>query len=279
MNRSLQFNVTWPFKKWIIYRRLTENTVVFLLQYSGLMLSTLTPHPSVLWLSSGSAAAFIFLRGTNSLPGIGLGSFFAYYFASAGGILAAEFAILWTLQAWILLRLSYRYTAPTLLFSRVTVFLKSVLLIGFITAFSSFLSVLLSYHAVSFFSWLLAWLANFNGILVLSFALIAWDAYFPEFTRINYKKLGFLYGIVALFIAMLFVNNQSLFFIFALMTIIPTLFASYYFGWWGAISTVFLFGLLLTFGPNFSEKTVFFLQLVLAFETILGLTLALVKSD
>ena len=264
MNLSLQSNLLWQYKKIVIYRRLAENGLVFLLQYSGLMLSTLVSHPTVMWLASGTACGFVFLRGLNVLPGIWLGSFIAYYFAHAGVGIASACASIYALQAGLLLWLSYRFISPTLLFSRAFIFIKFVIACGFLTALTSLLLVYVCYAAFSFPLWLLWWLANFNGIIVLAFTLIAWDAYFPEFTRLTHKSASFLYAIAIIFLfIILFKQNLTAVMSFALLTLPLTMIVSVYFGWCGVMAAVFFFGLLLTLGTQFSSNTVIFLQFLL----------------
>src|SRR5690349_20185221 len=124
MNRSnRQSNLLGQFKKCVIDRRIMENAIVFLLQYSGLMLSTLSPHPKVLALASGTACAFIFLRGVTVLPGIWLGSLIAYFFAHAGLLSALACATIDALQAYFILWFCYRFVGPTLLFFNIKKFI------------------------------------------------------------------------------------------------------------------------------------------------------------
>ena len=67
------------FKKMVMQRSLAENLLVFFLQYIGLKLTTFSLDPSPLWLATGTACAYLFLRGYRVLPGIWLGNFAGFY--------------------------------------------------------------------------------------------------------------------------------------------------------------------------------------------------------
>src|SRR5688572_28180677 len=86
---------------------LNLNIFIFLLQYMGLMQSTLSKTSAILWLGNGTALAFLFLRGLTILPGIFLGSFFAYLFITPmqHAFLAA---CIHTLEPYAILTVTYR---------------------------------------------------------------------------------------------------------------------------------------------------------------------------
>ena len=261
-------------RKLFIYRLLAENSLVFLLQYIGLMFSTLTPHFSPIWFASGTACAFIFLRGYSILPGIGLGSFFAYYLSKATFLLSVSCAAVYTAQAFLLLYLSYRYISPTLIFYRRLLFIKFVVCASGITAFSSIALSLLCYSTLKFaLSW---WLANLNGVLIVAFALIAFDTYFPEMhalKKINQYKLVLLYGFL-FFCTIGFLMSEQFFtiFLFSLLTLFFIVAISANFGWFGAISALFLVGFFATLMVYFNMTifSIIFLQTVLIVETLVG---------
>jgi len=154
-----------PFNKLILRRLITENIFVLLLQYMGLKLTTLTLYPTPIWFASGTACAFIFMRGYSILPGIWLGTFIAYALVIGHGLYAAT---LFSLQALLLLFLTRRFIAPLPTFN----IGKFIFCSSIITALCSFL--LASSH------FLLSYFANLNGVLIIGIGLIAFDTYFPE---------------------------------------------------------------------------------------------------
>jgi integral membrane sensor domain MASE1 len=273
---NVQSNLLWQFKKCVIYRRIAENMLVFLLQYSGLMLSTLVSTPKVVWLASGTACAFIFLRGVTVLPGICLGSFVAYYSAHSGMLLAVECSVLFTLQVYLILWFSYRFIVPSLLFYRIKHFIKFILFSSAITAVVSILLMLCCYSTFIAPVWITNWLANLNGILIVSIGLITWDAYFPEIHLLKQKNnyLYLLYGILFISIVSFILSANIL---FALLTLPIVLIAALYYKWCGVMAAVFLIGLTLTLAANFSLAMTIFLQILLIIETITALTISIVR--
>lgn len=276
MNVPQQSNLIRQFKKMIIYRRCAENFLVFLLQYSGLMLSTLVPHPPIIWLASGTACGFVFLRGVNVLPGIGLGSVVAYYLATHNIFLASACASIHMLQAWILLRISHHYISPTLLFLRSSMLSKFIGCSLVLTALITALLIYFCYSSWIFSHWLTWWLADFNGLIIVAFALVAWDAYFPDFAGLTIKMGSFLAGIGSICILMILFKHHSVIVMsLALLTLPFVILTSVYVGWCGVLAVTFLFALLLTLITSFSPGLSLFLQFILCTDILFGLGIAL----
>lgn len=289
----IHHNLEWQFKKIFISRLLAENILVFLLQYIGLMFSTLTTHSAPVWFASGTACAFTFMRGYSILPGIWLGSFFTYYFATMSINLAWVCATVYVLQALCLRMLSYRFSCPTLIFYRGWTFVKFILCSSMITAVASlmlefFCYSKLAYAEAPFQLWVQWWLANFNGILIISCAIITWDIYFPQIDslkRLNKLLLYFIYGLLlTLIIALIFSGNPQSTIFFALSTLLLCVVISTRYGWCGTITAFFLFGMLLTlasylgapiFVTEFPAITLIYLQLILSFETMAGILISI----
>jgi len=181
----LQANLKKNHKKLWLSRLLSENMLVFFFQYTGLLFSTITPYPVPMWFASGSACAFIFLRGYRVLPGIWLGSFLAYAFSDLHWGLSSLCASVYALQAALLLYLGQRYWGLTLVFYRKKPWLQWVISSIAITAVSSLILVFACYSSLSYpikpaSLWLQWWLSNLNGILILACAMLTWDLYFPQ---------------------------------------------------------------------------------------------------
>lgn len=294
----LQPNPLWQFKKLFMGRLLIENILIFLLQYTGFMISSITPQAiSPLWFFSGTACAFIFIRGYSILPGISLGSFFAYYFVTSSMSLSFFSAAIYSMQIVLLLWLSYRYISPTLIFYNHWEFVKFLLACSILTAISCLMIEFLIYsylkNSFLFFElWLRWWLANLNGILVFSCAIVTWDLYFPQIDslkKMNKLTLTFYYGlflITSICLLFSYTPFQTLFFSLATFPLI--LLISIQFGWCGSIASVFLLGLLFNFAAYlnatlfttyFSFTTLIFLQSLLLIESTVGLFLAIYTEE
>jgi hypothetical protein len=266
----LQSNLTRSFKKLCFRRLLAENILVFLLQYTSLMFNT-----SLIWFATGTSCAFLFLRGSRILPSMWMGNFLACFLATHHAIFASGFATVYTLQAFLLLWCCYRYISPTLIFYRKKTYLKFIFCSGILTAMTSMILFPFS---------LQAWLANWNGILVISIGLLTLDAFFPEAYALKniHKKIFLLcYSALLFFSIMLLFSQQPLYsMMFALTTLPFIALISFYFGWCGTVSAVFLWGLLLSLGAYigaplfntvYAHKTCLFLQTLLCIETLVFL--------
>lgn len=254
--------------------------LVCLLQYIGLTLTTLSPAP--LWAASGAACAFIFLRGLSILPGIGLGSALAFYFATWNLIVAIGGGLLLMLQAWLLLFICYRYLYPTLLFHSTKRWLWFIFACSLISSVVSFL--LLTLLALPLSLLVYAVFANMNGILIVGCALVALDAYFPEWQTLRKSHLRHLYAyyglIVTLCILLLFNQHTLTIIILNAVLVITLLVASRTLQWHGTIAALFIYGMLLSIGaylntPLFATDdylgTQVFLSAMLFACTVLGL--------
>src|SRR3990167_484853 len=262
---------TGNFQKLVTYRVLAENILVFLLQYIGLMFTTLTPQLMPVWFASGTACGFVFLRGYSVLSGIYIASFLAYYLATYPLFTTIVFATLTTLQALLIVWFSRRYITPILLFHSRRTLGKFLVCSGLITALASFLftKVHPSLH------WLTTWLANFNGTLIFGGTLIAIDNYFPQINslkNINKIWLGVHYGsILALTIAFLITHLPW----YILATIPLTLLLRKKNNPCGAIASVFLvsfmISLAISFGIQLTTSILLVTQLSLALSIIFSL--------
>lgn len=274
-----QPDLTRQFQKLFIQRLLAENFLVFLLQYSGLMLSTLTSQAMPLWLASGTACGFIFLRGYSVLPGIFAGSFFAYFFANSGFDLACACAGIYCLQAFLLVYISQTYISPTLLFHRKINFLKFIAYLALLTAaISTAIEFLCLSSAASLKIWIQWWLADFNGIFILACALIALDAYFPQLDalkELNRTRLFLFFGLLIFFISAILMSHtalQSIGFSVAASLLIMQM--GKFYGWCGAITGIFLLGFAFTLAAFFgmalfaANTTLVYLQLILGLQVI-----------
>lgn len=273
--------LNYAFKKKYLRHCLAENGLVFLLQYMGLMVGTLVPHHSIVWCATGSACAYIFLRGLSILPGIWLGSFLAYYFAESPISLALLSATLYSLQAVCFLIFSHRFTGPMLIFYRQNTFFRFLVMSGLITGVTSFL--LCYFYQFHTLLWLQWWFANWNGLLVFACALATLDAYFTNVYTYRIKQWKTL-RLGAPFFAIIFLTLMVLYSqttILSLPIALLVLVAGHYFGWNGAISAIFFVGILLLLGgcvgaPVFqSMENTFFLSMFLFVITTLGLSVGI----
>lgn len=279
------------FKKMVRQRIITENLLVFFLQYIGLKLTTFSLDPSPLWLATGTASTYLFLRGYRVLPGIWLGNFAGFYLERIGFNLAFECATLFTLQGLLLLRLSYRYFSPTLVFYRLKEFMKFIAITTLLTAIISALLFSLCYsslynHEAPVERYLQWWLANFNAILIFSCALLTWDAFFPaidKLNRFNPRLLSF--GLlITLTLALVLSDTPMMTISLGLGLMLTIFWISRYFGWCGSVTATLTSTMLLCFAgflhtPLFSihctPSILLVLQLTLCITTILGLMIAL----
>lgn len=287
---SLHRTVAQSSNKLLIIRSLSENFLIFLLQYSGLMFSTLTDYPSPIWFASGTSTAYLFLRGTSVLPGIWLGTLLAYFLANFSVGVACIVASVFSLQALLLLKLCYYYTGPSLLFHQRKAFLHFVLLCSVLTALISFPLVYLLFVSRQLLVsplqiWLQWWIANLNGIVIFSCALITWDAYFPQISSL--KKINLPPFIILLFISccllvtILLSHQSNILIPCFLINLILMSMISIYYGWCGAIAALFLSALFISvllsmhiITHNLLSITLF-LPISLCIQAILGLFLGI----
>lgn len=184
--------------KLVAIRFITENIFIFLLQYTGLMFSTLSTGMNPVWISSGTACAFLLLRGYAILPGIWLGTFFAFY-PNTTFISALIAASIFTLQPCLILILTYRLMkCPMPNISSGRSVCAFMLICVLTSAISSVLliSIFHTNHPVSsFLQW---WLANFSGTIVYTIAIITWDTYFSDEVYPQSKSIYFILVIMTI---------------------------------------------------------------------------------
>lgn len=283
------------FQRLIFMRFISENVLTFLLQLTGLMLTgVFSPYLYLpVWLNSGTACAFIFMRGVSVLPGIFLGEFSAYYLLTHHLSLASLAAIITCGQAFLLLHVSYRFISPTLIFYKLSTFLKFVSGAFLLTTVSA-LNLALYYfsqftHGLDFFYfWLSGTLGNFNGIITLAVAIIAWDFYFAQLDDLKTTSRFLLiscYSLFLLLILSLFLFTQiKLVLIFSALIFSLFMIISIQFKWCGTALALLLFALCLNFAVFFnaavfsSDYSFSFLlisQSLLALSGILGLSTSL----
>lgn len=172
------------YKKLVVMRYCTENIFVFLLQFLGLIFSTVTPLP--VWFASGTAVGFIFMRGPSILPGIFGGTFLA--FMHLGFNKSITIATIFSLQALFLLRLSYKFSILSLVFHYVRDLILFII-------FSFIASAFIAYFSQSFYY---AMFANLNGILIIGTVIAAWDEYISSGYTDNNCKYNFLLFCISL---------------------------------------------------------------------------------
>jgi hypothetical protein len=274
------------FRRMVMQRVLLENAIAFLLQYIGLMLHLLSPAPLPLWFDTGTACAYVFMRGYTVLPGIFLASLFAYYSAHADIMTMFICAAFLTWQPLSLLSISRCYIYPGLLFySRRSL----ALFLGcsaIITCIFSGLLALVSYSAITTslpltHLWLQWWLANWNGLLIFACALVTWDAYFPSvhaLQKISRERLALILAAIMLTSIMLVLNHNFLFnMILAVISFLLSGVIAMKYGKCGGITTVFIIGLIVglsaflgapAFSGQKSWEMITFFQLLLLMQTI-----------
>lgn len=280
----------WQFKKLCASRLLVENILTFLLQYIGLTLvdgltsQTLIP----LWFASGTACAFVFMRGLSVLPGIFLGCFSAYYLSTHLFAQSSASAAIDTVQAFLLFWFSHRYISPTLIFYTVRKWMQFVICSFIVTAIST-LALLFFHHRLHnvelSISW---WLGNLSGVLVFALTILTWDFYYlqmDDIQKINKLKIISYYGLLFVSVLILLCSQH---FTFSVITLAMTLLISLEFGWCGAIIAVFIFGLLLNFSTyvstplfanSFARINLIYMQSILIITTIIGLAVAMSFKD
>jgi len=288
----LPASTPYSFQRLVWHRWFLHNSSVFFLQYAGLFLTTLSNPGSLLWFASGTATGFLFLRGKSVLPGIGMGTFLAYAMAGLDAKRAAACAVVWMLQTFFLLKLSYRAGLLSLVFLRRSVFFKYFALSTLVTGCGSALLTLLCFSSLAQTAeaWSVfrnAWLANLNGCLLLGCALFTWDTAVPDFQKwraLSKIQLG-LFTSVWLFLCVgLVVSTQggTLFF-FAFSLAWSLLWAAKIYRWYGTLAALFGLALVLSLAAYFNSpllaqllpQQVFFLEIFLGVCITAGMLLAM----
>lgn len=289
--QKIQPDLAISCKKLFFKRLIMENILVFFIQYSGLILSFYSLFSTPLWFATGTACAYLFLRGYSVLPGIWFGSFFACYFSKAGFLLACGFATLFSLQAVLLRWFHWFSLYPTLIFYNLQSLFRFFIYTVLLTALVSMAFVGMVYSAFPLTErlallWLQWWLANWGAMLIFSCALLTWDAYFPSFYSIKQfdKKQYIAYALLILcLIGLVFSQDTLLTLGFAVLNLFIILFISSLWGWVGAVAALCLSGIWLNFAAfleapvfstPFSSATQLFLQGLLCTESIFGFCFA-----
>lgn len=285
------------FKTLSIKRFIAENLLLCLLQYTGLMLMTLSYPPAPIWFASGVATAFVFMRGVSILGGIWLGSFFAYSFTHIGFVLAFDCATIDTFQSFLLLWLTHRFITPTLIFYRFYTFMKFLLCASLLTALTALLLELACYshmhHPITAFQmWVQWWLANLDGILIISLAIVTWDFYFPDVNHIknlNKIALSLSFGMILVLSIVLINSSTPLLIILSVLFTLPVLvFISLNYGWSGAVAAMFMLGFILNFSAYFNTSlfsanlpatTFILIQLLLGLAVVMYSSLTLIRQQ
>lgn len=298
--RSQQFHssptLERQFKKLVVQRLIIINCFTFLLQYSGLKLSTFLPFPAPLWYATGSACALIFLRGYCILPGVWLGSYLAYSLENAVFLTSVGCATVFSLQAVILRAFNYRFLGPTLIFYRLSTYYKFVLFTMALSGLTTmlllfFYSLSTPHQTITYSKFLVWWLANLNAILIFSCALVTWDSYFQlpfSIKKLNKKGVSLYTSLLVLIILLSQSHTPLATMVFALANLIITIIISAYYGWVGTMAAVFCSGFLFgftalletpLFQTNLMFTTILSIQLLLFSEIMLGVTLSLKESN
>lgn len=253
------------FVKMARIRWVSENSLALLLQYVGLMFSTLTPFYVPLWFATSTAIALMFSKGYSILPGLFLGTVLAFYFSNSGILVALACGSIFCLQAFALLYLSYRFVGPSLIFYKFSDLFKFILISFIISLIACMLLLVLTFTSlkqqVAFF--LLNWqwvFANLNGIFAFSLTIATWDTYFPQINRLkNIKKwpIIFLYGLILIFSIVLLLSETTVsIWISSLILLILMMVISFYYKWPGAVVCASFLGVTLSLGAK-SQAPVF----------------------
>ncbi|GEM_PF-2503689 len=272
--------------KLTLMRRISENGLVFLLQYSGLLLCTVTDKPLLVWFATGSACGFAFLRGYSILLGVWLGSLAAYLSAGAPFYLALDAAIIYSAQTAGLLYVIRRYCGATLLFSTLTALLKFLLCAILIVSAASISLFFLSLRVAAItpsFSVCLQWIfANLNGLFVFSTALLTLDAYFPQWSsfKLNNKiQLIFSYFIWGVLSAVMLISNAWAYIaFFSISSLIYLVLLHLLWGECAAIAAVFIQALIWAMAGLFVPQSPLPLQVLLLLEILSSLSLMIMAT-
>ena len=215
----------------ILTRLFFANIFVILMQYTGLMISSINTLMPIAF-ATGSACAFIFLRGYSILPGIWLGTAAAFWFDRLPPHAILLHASVLTLQAAIIFWFSCRYIIPTLLFYKKEPLLKFVILILLVTAASNAI-INPNPMGINF------WLADLNGILTLGCMLIVWDAFFPQLSELKHVKLIPLILCTSILIlsigGMLLATNPIIQLAWLTLNLTSCIIISYQYKWCGSV--------------------------------------------
>lgn len=221
----------------VIGRLAAENIMITLLQYVGIMFVMTTTVPSPIWLASGTACAFIFMRGLTIVPGMFLGTLLAALSLGTSAPMSVLYSVIYLAQTLGLLWVTQQLIAPSLLFHRVCPYLAFIVFSCVLTAIFAFLLSSISYSFTdAFIRW---WLADWSSVLVFGIGLVTWDAYFPELDALKEMNKWLLIGLYGLLtivaLAILYYSGQVQAFLLLATTCLMIIISLRY-GWAGAIA-------------------------------------------
>lgn len=239
---------------WVV-RWLSENCLGFLLQPVGVFITALfMPQPPIQF-AMGASIALVFLRGPAVLTGIGLGQWTAYTLTGLNPWLAAYHAIVFTAHTWLLLSICRQLRQPTLIFYRSTPLLKFMLACSTSTSLYS-LCILLIQSTMTLTTWMHIFLCQYNGILVISTAILAWDYYYPDWVS-RKQHLTYLewivFGLLLMIIVLQIVTNHLPYIITIGLMLILIQIISHLYGYRGSVIAVVLIGFTLLAGTLFGD--------------------------
>lgn len=264
------------YRKLIITRFLSANFFVFLLQLIGTVLSYALPFQP-LSAATGTAFAYLYLRGIRILPGLLMASFLIPLFITRQYTISLLFTLKTFFISYGLLLLLYRFTNPSLIFNKIWHWLRFFILASAIC----FLSNLLNYNSG------IEWLIDLNGILVISLAIVTIDAYFPDIKELHRLKTRIhlhLYGIMFfLCLLQVFFVNIHLALVIASLNMLIYLYLCYKNGWCGCMSALCLQGIVyqlaaLLNAPAFMSPYYVLIASSITLNALLGLSLSLYTS-
>lgn len=275
---------SFRYNKLYLTRLISENILLILLQYMGLMISALSTSQPTIWFASGTACGLLFMRGYTITPGIWIGTFIAYSLAHTSFSISLIHASVFTLQSILLLYAVQRLISPTLLFYQLETFIKFIA----ITLLLSIFTCACLIPIASLTIWLSSVAANFAGITIVASALVTWDMYFPSLQQLSKRDI-IKFSIPHIFyfmsiVALLCSVQTAYIILFAFMTLPLSIIISLQQGWCGAILASFSFALLFCLGnylnlplfsASFALPVLFYLQLVVIEEAIVGLFIAI----
>jgi len=169
-------------------RFFSETLLVGMIQFIGLSM-TLSANSMPVWMASGTAMAFIFMRGYFILPGLWLGTFAACWPALTF-LESMQLSFLLCGQTFCIFYLTQRFVYPSLYFYKKTHFVEFLLL----TLVISFPFSQPMHHLIESINWL----SNVNGILIVGMSFIALDACFPQLDQWNNIQWGELKFMIVL---------------------------------------------------------------------------------
>jgi hypothetical protein len=201
-------NSVIAYKKIVFLRLFSETLLIVLLQY--ISICSFNFKESILWTTSGTAVAFIFLRGYSSLIGLSLGCLLGFLVQYGNTIETYKLTSIIIFQAMGIYYLTQHYIYPSIVFHTRTQYIKFIILLASI----SLLSTLLISTPLSFPQY---FIANVNGVFIIGFCFNYLDAYFPDIAKLNLLNWP---GILkTLFLAL---------FIGLIVNLIPHTFPSFY---------------------------------------------------